>query len=220
MEEQEAKFYSLGIADAIGHLHSLKIVYRDMKPENVLVDALGYPKLVDFGFAKYCPDKTFTFCGTPGYVPPEIITKRGHDCSADNWSFGVLLYEMISGENPFFFEGMDQITLFRSIVEDEFLPLSGVNKDAAQITADLLVKDPSMRLGGSKLRGYVVEHAWFSDIDIEAYRRKEVTPPWKPDVDDPLDASLFDDWGDLVDKTTESFQRIPEEEEQLFLNEF
>eukprot|EP00523_Entomoneis_sp_CCMP467_P000550 CAMPEP_0168755392 /NCGR_PEP_ID=MMETSP0724-20121128/20044_1 /TAXON_ID=265536 /ORGANISM="Amphiprora sp., Strain CCMP467" /LENGTH=879 /DNA_ID=CAMNT_0008804003 /DNA_START=171 /DNA_END=2810 /DNA_ORIENTATION=+ len=220
MEEEEAKFYSLGIADAIGHLHSMHIVYRDMKPENVLVDAQGYPKLVDFGFAKYCPDKTFTFCGTPGYVPPEIITKRGHDCSADNWSFGILLYEMVSGENPFYFEGMDQITLFRSIVEDEFLPLSGVSKEAAQIALDLLVKDPSMRLGGSKLRGFIVEHPWFANIDIDAYRRKEVTPPWKPDVVDPLDASCFDDWGDLVDKTTEVFDPIPEDQAELFKDEF
>ena len=98
MEEKEAKHYAFGIADAISHLHTLKIVYRDMKPENVLIDAKGFPMLVDFGFAKYCPDKTFTFCGTPGYVPPEIITKRGHDCSADNWSLGILLYEMISGK--------------------------------------------------------------------------------------------------------------------------
>ena len=97
MTESEAKFYAFGIADAIAHLHSLKIVYRDMKPENVLVDKTGYPKLIDFGFAKYCPEKTYTFCGTPGYVPPEIVTKRGHDCSADNWSFGVILYEMLSG---------------------------------------------------------------------------------------------------------------------------
>ena len=97
MDEDEAKFYALGVADAIGHLHSMKIVYRDIKPENILIDGTGYPKLIDFGFAKYCPEKTYTFCGTPGYVPPEIITKRGHDCSADNWSFGILLYEMISG---------------------------------------------------------------------------------------------------------------------------
>jgi len=110
--------------------------------------------------------------------------------------------------------------LFRSIVEDEFLPLSGVSKEAAQIAVDLLVKDPSMRLGGSKLRGYVVEHPWFADIDIEAYRRKELPPHWKPDVADPLDASLFDDWGDLVDKTTECFDPIPEDQEQIFQDEF
>ncbi|KAL7576356.1 hypothetical protein ACA910_018169 [Epithemia clementina (nom. ined.)] len=220
LKEDEAKFYALCIADAISHLHSMKIVYRDMKPENVLVDRTGYPKLIDFGFAKYCPEKTFTFCGTPGYVPPEIITKRGHDCTADNWSLGILLYEMLSGENPFYFEGMDQITLFRSIVEDDFLPLSGVSKEAAQIVVELLVKDPSMRLGSSKLRGFVVEHAWFSDIDVDSMRRREITPPWKPMCSDPFDAIQFDDWGDLADKSTQKFDPLPQDQERRFQEEF
>jgi serine/threonine protein kinase len=62
-----------------------------------MIDAQGYPKLIDFGFAKYVPDKTFTLCGTPGYLPPEVIMTRGHDCSADRWSLGILIYEMITG---------------------------------------------------------------------------------------------------------------------------
>jgi serine/threonine protein kinase len=62
-----------------------------------MIDAQGYPKLIDFGFAKYVPDKTYTLCGTPGYLPPEVVMTRGHDCSADRWSLGILIYEMITG---------------------------------------------------------------------------------------------------------------------------
>ena len=115
---------------------------------------------------------------------------------------------------------MDQITLFRSIVEDDFLPLPGATKQAAQITVDLLVKDPSMRLGGSKLRGFVVEHPWFSSLDVDALRRRELTPPWKPECKDPFDANLFDDWGDLEDKSKEEFPKLPEDQENRFQEEF
>lgn len=113
---------------------------------------------------------------------------------------------------------MDQITLFRSIVEDEFLSLNDVSDEATQIVNALLTKDPSLRLGGSGRGQQVLGHAWFNDIDKDAYRKREVAPYWKPKVDDPLDASMFDDWGDLVDKTTEAFDKIPDEEAEKFLN--
>ena len=70
MPEKQAKFYALGVADALAYLHRAKYVFRDLRPENIMIDAQGYPKLIDFGFAKYVPDKTYTLCGTPGYLPP------------------------------------------------------------------------------------------------------------------------------------------------------
>lgn len=125
------------------------------------------------------------------------------------------------GENPFYFEGMDQITLFRSIVEDDFLPLCGVSKEAAKIVVELLDKDPSTRLGGSKLRGFVVDHIWFSSLNLDAMRRRELMPPWKPDCTDPYDTNLFDDWGEiLVDKSTQKYEPLPEKVEQRFREEF
>lgn len=97
-----AKFYGAGVLLGLVYLHSKDIAYRDMKPENCLVDKDGYPKVVDFGFAKVIKNsKTFTLCGTPEYLAPEIVLGRGHDKSVDYWAFGILLYEMIAGYSPF-----------------------------------------------------------------------------------------------------------------------
>jgi CRP-like cAMP-binding protein len=97
-----AKFYGAGVLLGLAYLHSKDIAYRDMKPENCLVDKDGYPKVVDFGFAKVIKNtKTYTLCGTPEYLAPEIVLGRGHDKSVDYWAFGILLYEMIAGYSPF-----------------------------------------------------------------------------------------------------------------------
>jgi protein kinase A len=98
----QAKFYGAGVLLGLAYLHSKDIAYRDMKPENCLVDKDGYPKVVDFGFAKIIKNsKTYTLCGTPEYLAPEIVLGRGHDKSVDYWAFGILLYEMIAGYSPF-----------------------------------------------------------------------------------------------------------------------
>jgi protein kinase A len=187
--------------------------------ENVMIDSKGYPVLIDFGFAKYVVDKTYTLCGTPGYLPPEVILTRGHNCSADYWSLGVLIYEMVTGKNPFYFDGLDQMALFKSIVQGVYEPPQSGSREAADIIAKLLVKDPSRRLG-SLARGEpeVFEHAWFRDIDLQALRGREIPGPWIPDLDDPLDTSCFEDWSHLADRTASRFPPIHERDAALFMN--
>jgi cGMP-dependent protein kinase 2 len=103
MDEELARFYVACIALALDYLHGERIVYRDLKPENVFIDASGYIKLGDFGFAKALTDanKTFTFCGTPGYVAPENILAHGYNFSVDWWGLGVLMYVLLTGRQPF-----------------------------------------------------------------------------------------------------------------------
>ena len=115
MKESQAKFYAAGIFEGLSYMHRRHILYRDLKPENILIDNTGYPVIVDLGFAKFIGGattgggKTYTLCGTPLYIAPEVITNRGHDHGADHWSFAVLLYEMLTGRTPFYRKGMDQI---------------------------------------------------------------------------------------------------------------
>lgn len=100
-DDATTRFYTACVVEAFQYLHSRNIIYRDLKPENLLLDEKGYVKLVDFGFAKKLQSgrKTWTFCGTPEYVAPEVILNRGHDISADYWSLGVLMFELLTGNN-------------------------------------------------------------------------------------------------------------------------
>ena len=116
--DHAAKFYAAGVILGLEHLHNKDIAYRDMKPENCLIDKLGYPKIVDFGFAKIIDSKSFTLCGTPEYLAPELVLGRGHTKAVDYWAFGILLYEMQSGYSPFSDpQGMDQVVICKNIVK-------------------------------------------------------------------------------------------------------
>ena len=101
--DAQAKFYAVGIILALGYLHKKDVAYRDLKPENCLIDSAGYPKLIDFGFAKTLVGsaKTYTLCGTPEYLAPELVLGRGHNRAVDYWALGILVYEMQAGFSPF-----------------------------------------------------------------------------------------------------------------------
>ena len=183
------------------------------------MDAQGYAFITDFGFAKYVLEKTYTFCGTPLYIAPEVVLNRGHDKGADHWSLGILIFEMIAGYTPFYEEGMDQITLFRAIVRGSFeFPKSGsMSAEAEDLIMRLLVVDPSQRLGSlaSGLKD-IYRQSWFSDMNFDRLKRKEIRAPWVPKISDPLDTANFENWDHLPDKDKALYPLISAEEDKLF----
>lgn len=202
LPEAHCQFYAACLADALWYMHcQARAVYRDLKPENVLLDAAGYPVLVDFGYAKILEEdddeKTYTMCGTPKYLPPEMIQGGGHTFSVDYWSLGVIVYEMLCGEHPFeFWKGQDDLSLYGSIAEADYLelPEDAVSAAAADWVARVLVKDPEKRLGSDERADSngILQHAWLCGQNVPALRRKLVPAPWIPALQDGNDASHFD----------------------------
>jgi len=198
-EKSHAKFYAAGILESLSFMHHRSILYRDLKPENVLLDVNGYPILVDLGFAKIVKDKSYTLCGTPLYLAPEVILSRGHDKGCDYWSWAVLLFEMILGRGPFYKNGMDQITLFKSIVQGKFSyypeERAFITPEAMDLIGKILVVKSAQRLGnipGGEVN--VKKHPFFATIDHVKLLKKELNAPYVPKVKDAFDASAFESW--------------------------
>ncbi|KAG7357543.1 serine/threonine protein kinase [Nitzschia inconspicua] len=173
--ESDAKFYTMIVADTLDYIHKKQFVYRDVKPENILIDKDGYPIICDFGFAKFVEDKTYTLCGTPNYLSPEVIMNRGHDAASDHWA-------LVAGANPFFYDGIPQMELFQCIVREKFYPLPDeLSDECFQVVDGLLVKDPSQRLGS--LAGGMndlISMKWFHELDLDELRQKKYPAPFKP----------------------------------------
>jgi len=182
--EERARFYAAELMLALEHLHSFNVVYRDLKPENVLIAGDGHIMLADFGLSKEgIHDFTHgadTFCGTPEYLAPEILWRRGHGTAVDWWSLGILLYEMLHGLPPWY--SKNRRTMFEGICNKElaFPPRSQASSHAKEIIAGLLVKNPRFRLGSGGVEE-VKTHPFFSGIDLAALLRKSGPVPWRPD---------------------------------------
>jgi len=190
---RDARFYAACTVTAVGYLHSKNIAYRDLKPENMLIDSTGYIKMVDFGFAKEVTNKTYTLCGTPEYLAPEIVMGRGHGTGVDWWAVGILIYEMIAGYSPFSDPmGYDQVVICQNIVNGT-LRFKGFERSCKQLISMLLKREPHERLGcgyGGEER--IREHAWFREIDWDKLLRKELRAPWVPPLAGNSDTSHFD----------------------------
>lgn len=198
VSELSAKFYSTGVILALAHLHSKNIAHRDLKPENCLIDNQGYPKLVDFGFAKVIQSKSFTLCGTPEYLAPELVLGRGHNMSVDYWAYGVLIFEMLAGYSPFHDPiGGDQVVICKNIVHGKCSFPKGFSDDAKDIIKKLLSREQCSRLGNLK-GGYndIVSHSWLTTVDTSMYMKKMFKAPWIPKISSKTDTSSFDYQGD------------------------
>jgi CRP-like cAMP-binding protein len=182
--EEKGRFYSSVVADALAFMHIRGFIYRDLKPENVLIDQEGYPLITDFGFTRHLKkdELAYTMCGTPNYLPPEIIKNLGHAAPADNWSLAVLIYEVVQGESPFWYEGLDQVSLFHAICEEDYYPLpdEAISDELRDLIHRLLEKNPSKRLGTFREKD-ILNHPWFAPLDIRKIRKKEIKAPWVPD---------------------------------------
>jgi cGMP-dependent protein kinase len=196
-DDATTRFYTGCVVLAFDYLHTRNIIYRDLKPENLLLDANGYVKLVDFGFSKKLQSgrKTWTFCGTPEYVAPEIILNRGHDISADYWSLGVLMFELLTGTPPF--AGADAMLTYNIILKgiDAIEFPRNILRNATALIKKLCKDNPAERLGYQ--RGGINEiqkHKWFDGFHWEALRKRNLSPPIVPFIQNVTDTRNFDDY--------------------------
>ena len=194
-EAERARFYSAELVAGLQFLHKNGILYRDLKLENVLLDAAGHIKIADFGMCKENirgDAKAMTFCGTPDYIAPEILKGHRYNQSVDWWSFGVLVYEMLIGQSPF--HGGDEDELFAAICNDVPQVPRWVGREAQDLLALLLHREPVERLGMPQCpAGPIRCHAFFSAIDWKNLEARKVTPPFRPRINDAEDTSNFDE---------------------------
>ncbi|XP_032880926.1 ribosomal protein S6 kinase alpha-2 isoform X2 [Amblyraja radiata] len=192
--EEDVKFYLAELALALDHLHGLGIIYRDLKPENVLLDEDGHIKITDFGLSKEAVDhdkRAYSFCGTIEYMAPEVVNRRGHAQSADWWSFGVLMFEMLTGSLPF--QGKDRKETMALILKAKLGMPQFLSPEAQSLLRALFKRNPCNRLGaGSDGVEEIKRHNYFGTIDWNKLYRKEIKPPFKPAVGRPEDTFHFD----------------------------
>ncbi|XP_050511522.1 ribosomal protein S6 kinase alpha-3 isoform X2 [Diabrotica virgifera virgifera] len=205
--EDDVKFYLAELALALNHLHSLGIIYRDLKPENVLLDSDGHIALTDFGLSKLPlgEGKAYSFCGTVEYMAPEVVNRHGHTFAADWWSFGVLMYEMLTGVLPF--QGANRRETMNQILKAKLGMPANLSPEAQSLLRVLFKRNPVNRLcsgpGGIE---DLKKHEFFATIDFESLLARRKRPPFQPAVCGPEDA-YFD--SEFTSKTPKDSPGVP-----------
>ena len=179
-EEPRVQFYAAEIELALEHLHDHGIIYRDLKPENVLLTPEGHICLTDFGLAKEGigpEDRTITFCGTPEYLAPEVLKGKGYGKAVDWWSFGSLVYEMLTGLPPFY--ATDVQEMYRKILNEPLKFPEWMSKPAMDLLSRLLERDIEKRL---KEGADIKKADFFKGLNFEDLYNKKIKPPYVPSV--------------------------------------
>ena len=196
----QARVYIAQIITIFEYLHEKDIIYRDLKPENILIHKNGYLKLTDFGFSKIVDKKTYTLCGTPEYLAPEIILNKGHGKPVDWWTCGILLYEMLAGFDPF--SDDDPMMVYQKILKGKIKFPSGFDSNAKSLVKHLLEGDLTKRYGN--LRGGakdIKKHRFFNDLNWDKLEHMELEPPYVPKVKNASDISNFSTYPDSTEPT-------------------
>jgi RAC serine/threonine-protein kinase len=189
--EGRVRFYGAEILLGLEHLHNNSVLYRDLKLENLLLTSQGHVVMTDFGLSKDglvgSEARTGTFCGTPEYMAPEMLSAKGYGKQVDWWSFGSLIYEMLTGLPPFYSQDIQE--MYRRIVSDRLTFPPHVSENTRSLLSLLLEKDPSKRLTDPEL---IKRHPFFEGIDWDALYHRKVTPPFTPPVKSGGDISQID----------------------------
>ena len=173
------RFYGAQIASVFEYLHSKDIVYRDLKPENIMIANDGYLKLIDYGFAKVVTKRTYTICGTPEYIAPEILLNKGHSKPVDWWTFGILIYEMHAGYAPFTDD--DPMNIYKKIINTKPRYPAGFDAKLKSLVKHLLRRDLSKRYGNLVGGvGDIKNHRFFAGVAQPELLAKAITPPHVP----------------------------------------
>ncbi len=196
---EQSQFYLGQIIFALDYLHSKKIIYRNLKPENVLINQNGYIKLTDFELVKNLEDRTYTLCGTPGYMAPEIILNRGYGYGVDWWAMGVLLYEMICGVDPFTDDS--PMKIFENILEGKIKFTSDFDDESKSLIKHLLDRDTSRRYGNLK-NGVddIKNHPFFRSMNWDKLLKQEITADFIPKIKPDNELKYFDFYPDSDEK--------------------
>lgn len=193
--EKCSKFYAGSVLLAFEQMHKDHIVYRDLKPENLILDQSGYLKVVDFGLAKVVTDRTWTLCGTPDYLAPEIILSKGHNKAVDYWALGVLIYEMSAGFVPFYSD--DAMEVYQLILSHDLKFPSHFSRSCVDLCQKLMHSNPTKRIGTTKGGVQsIIKHKWFSGFDWEGLLKRDIDAPIKPRLSGAGDTSNFDEYED------------------------
>jgi len=190
-DEETSKFYAACVVEAFAYMHGIDIVYRDLKPENLVLDSTGYLKVTDFGFAKRIDDKTYTLCGTPDYLAPEIVTGVGHCMGVDWWTLGILIFEMLSSLPPFY--GDTPIETYKKIVQCRLRFPRYLSHESKEIIRGFLKAKVTRRLGVTNNRSVsmIRNHEWFHGFSWRDLADFKLRPPLVPKLKSQSDMSNF-----------------------------